>query len=308
MSHLAALPIFVAVVEKQGFAPAAQFLNVSKSAISKRISQLEEHLGARLLYRSTRKVSLTEAGQRYYELAVEALAKAQDAECAVSELHGKPKGKLKINIPMSFGRLHIVPIIPKFLSLYPNIEIDVAMDDRVIDLVDSGFDMGIRGGVLPDSSLIARKIAPCQMVLAASPQYLEKYGVPATPHDLRKHNCLHYAYYRDQNTWELRGPNGLVKIATTGNFRINNSEALMQATLNGCGIARLPTFVSHKHILSGDLVRLLPEYEFPKQTFYAVFPERKFLPSKIRAFIDFIQGEIGRDQPYWDIGIFPGPN
>jgi DNA-binding transcriptional LysR family regulator len=302
------MPVFVAVVENQGFAPAALQLGVSKSSVSKRISQLEDHLGIRLLYRSTRKISLTEAGQRYYERAVEALATAQEAEYAVSELLGNPKGRLKINIPMSFGRLHIVPLISKFLKLYPDIEIDAVMDDRVVDLVDGGFDMGVRGGTLPDSSLIARKIAPCRIILAASPGYLAKHGTPEKPHELLKHNCLHYAYYRDQHVWELHGPGGPIKIAATGNFRVNNGEALLQAALDGCGVARLTTFTASKHIVSGDLVRLLPGYQFPKQTLYAVFAERKFLPSKVRVFIDFLQDEIGRDQPYWDVGLFSGPD
>lgn len=307
MSHLGTLPVFVAVVDKQGFAAAALALGISKSAISKRISQLEEHLGVRLLHRSTRKVSLTEAGQRYYELAVEALTKVEDAENAVSELQGKPKGRLKINIPMSFGRLHIMPLIPKFLGLYPDIELDVVMDDRVVDLVDSGFDLAIRGGNLPDSSLIARKIAPFHMVLAASPAYLQRHGTPANPYDLLDHNCLHYTYYRTQHAWDLLGPEGPSQVVTRGNFQVNNSEALLQAVLEGCGIARLPTFVCSKHLLAGTLVRVLPAHQFRQQTFYAVFPERKFLPSKVRLFIDFLQNEFGNEQPYWDIGTLPDP-
>lgn len=307
MKHLQSMPVFVAVVENQGFAPAALQLGVSKSAVSKRISQLEDYLGVRLLHRSTRKVSLTEAGQRYYERAVEVLERAQDAEGSASELQGHPKGRLKINIPMSFGRLHIVPFISKFLRLYPDIEIDVVMDDRVVDLVDGGFDMGVRGGTLQDSSLIARAIAPLQIVLVASPEYLKKHGTPEKPHDLLKHNCLHYAYYRDQRVWELLGPDGPIKISAPGNLQVNNSEALMQAVLDGCGIARIPTFTASRHILSGELIRVLPGHQFPKQTLYAVFAERKFLPSKVRVFIEFLQDEIGRDQPYWDSGLFSSP-
>ena len=303
MDQIGALPIFVAVVKQQGFAPAARHLGISKSAVSKRISNLENHLGARLLHRSTRKISLTEAGERYYARAVEALGMALEAEDAVSALKGKPKGRLKINMPMSFGRLHIMPLIPRFLSLYPEIEIDALMDDRSVDLVDGGFDIGIRGGSLPDSSMIARKIAPCHNVLAASPEYLKIRGVPEKPHDLLKHNCLHYAYYSDQHVWDFQGPEGALKIGASGNFQVNNVEALMTAVLGGCGIARLTTFIASDHLLSGELVRLLPDFRFPEQNMYAIFAERKYMPSKVRVFIDFILDEIGRDQPYWDKGI-----
>ena len=305
MEQIGALPVFIAVVENHGFAPAARYLGVSKSAVSKRITQLEEHLGARLLHRSTRKLSLTEAGERYFTHAIEALAAAREAEDAVSELQGKPKGRLKINIPMSFGRLHIAPIIAKFLKLYPDIKIEMIMEDRVVDLVDGGYDLAIRGGILPDSSLIARKIAPCHNVLVASPEYLKAHGVPNSPNDLYSHNCLHYAYFSEHHEWTLIGPEGPISITPAGNFQVNNGEALITAILGGCGIGRSTTFIAGNHILSGELVRVLPNFQLPEQTLYAVFSERKYLPSKVRVFIDFILDEIGREQPYWDEGIIP---
>ena len=305
MEQIGALPVFIAVVEHRGFASAARYLGVSKSAVSKRVTQLEEHLGVRLLHRSTRKLSLTEAGERYFAHAVQALVAAQEAEDAVSELQGKPKGRLKINIPMSFGRLHITPIIAKFLKLYPAIKIEMIMEDRVVDLVDGGYDLAIRGGTLPDSSLIARKIAPCHNVLVASPEYLKAHGVPNNPDDLYSHNCLHYAYFGDHHEWTLIGPEGPVNITPAGNFQVNNGESLITAILGGCGIGRSTTFIAGSHILSGELVRVLPNFQLPEQTLYAVFPERKYLPSKVRVFIDFILDQIGREQPYWDKGIIP---
>ena len=305
MDQIGALPVFVAVVENHGFAPAARCLGVSKSAVSKRISQLEEYLGARLLHRSTRKLSLTEAGERYFARAIEALAMVQEAEDAVSDLQSKPKGRLKINTPMSFGRLHIAPKIAKFLKLYPEIEIEMIMEDRVVDLVDGGYDLAIRGGTLPGSSLIARKIAPCHHVLVASSEYLKEHGVPNTPDDLHGHNCLHYTYFSDHHEWTLIGPGGTVEIRPTGNFQVNNGEALMTAILGGCGIGRTTTVIAGGHILSGDLVRVLPNFQLPEQTMYAVFHKRKYLPSKVRVFIDFILNEIGGEQPYWDEGIIP---
>ncbi|GHB43585.1 transcriptional regulator [Pseudovibrio japonicus] len=303
MEHIGALPVFVAVVENKGFAAAGRQLGVSKSAISKRISLLEEYLGARLLNRSTRNISLTEAGEQYYARAVDALAAAQEAEKAVSQLQGKPKGRLKLNAPMTFGRLHIAPLIPKFLKLNPEISIDMIMDDRRVDLIDGGFDLAIRGGRLDDSSLIARKIAPCYNVLAASPKYIEKHGAPTVPEDLHQHNCLHYAYFSDHQEWSLEGPEGVIRVETSGNFQVNNGDALAVAVLGGCGIGRLTTFTAGEYLRSGQLVQILPRYKLPVQTMYAVFPERKYLPSKVRAFIEFISEEIGGDVPYWDEGL-----
>ncbi|MES0871085.1 LysR family transcriptional regulator [Pseudovibrio sp. SCP19] len=304
MDQISALPVFVMVVEHQGFAAAARELGVSKSAVSKRITLLEEHLGARLLNRSTRNVSLTEAGELYYARAVDALEAAKEAENAVAQMQGKPKGRLKINVPMTFGRLHIAPLIPKFLKLNPEISVDMIMDDRTVDLVDGGFDLAIRGGRLKDSSLIARKIAPCLNVLAASPQYLEEHGTPATPQDLQAHNCLHYAYFSDQHEWTLEGPERQIRVETSGNYQVNNGDALTTAVLGGCGIGRLTTFVAGEYIRSGALTQVLPNYTLPTQTMYAVYPNRKYLPTKTRVFIDFISEQIGSDRPYWDEGIF----
>ncbi|MGG9998480.1 LysR family transcriptional regulator [Pseudovibrio ascidiaceicola] len=304
MEHIGALPVFVAVVEQKGFAAAARQLGVSKSAISKRISLLEEHLGARLLHRTTRNISLTEVGELYYARAVDALTAAQEAESAVAQLQGKPKGRLKINVPMTFGRLHIAPLIPKFLKNNPEISIDMIMDDRRVDLVDGGFDLAIRGGRLQDSSLIARKIAPCRNILAASASYLEEFGVPVIPEDLLHHNCLHYAYFSDQQEWTLEGPDGQVKIEASGNFQVNNGDALTTAVLGGCGIGRLTTFAAGDFLRSGELRQVLPEYTLPTQYMYAVYPNRQYLPTKTRSFIDFISTEIGGDKPYWDEELY----
>ncbi|WP_108819448.1 LysR family transcriptional regulator [Pseudovibrio sp. Alg231-02] len=305
MENINAIPVFVTVVEQKGFAAAARQLGVSKSAVSKRISLLEEHLGARLLHRSTRNISLTEAGELYYARAVDALAAAQEAESAVAQLQGKPKGRLKINVPMTFGRLHIAPLIPKFLKNNPEISIDMIMDDRLVDLVDGGFDLAIRGGRLQDSSLIARKIAPCRNVLAASPGYLDEFGMPENPEDLHHHNCLHYAYFSDQQEWTLEGADGPIKIEASGNFQVNNGDALTVAVLGGCGIGRLTTFAAGDYLRSGELRQVLPEYTLPTQNMYAVYPARQYLPTKTRSFIDFISSEIGGDEPYWDEGLYP---
>jgi DNA-binding transcriptional LysR family regulator len=294
------IPVFVAVVENGGFAAAGRALGVSKSAVSKRITQLEARLGAQLLHRSTRKLSLTEAGERYLAHAVRALGAAREAEDAVSELQDDPKGRLKINAPMSFGRLHVAPLISAFLKRYAGIEIDLVMDDRVVDLVEGGFDLSIRAGTLPDSALIARKLAPLHNVMCAAPCYIEEHGMPREPTDLLDHNCLHYAYSSNVHEWIFLGAQGPIKIQPAGNFQVNNSEALLEALIGGTGISRLPTFVAGRHIASGGLVRLLKQYSMPLQTIYAVFPERRHLPIKVRVFIEFLVERFCLDRPYWD--------
>ena len=303
MEGIGVIPVFVAVVENGGFAAAARKLGVSKSAVSKRVTQLEARLGVQLLHRSTRRLSLTEAGERYFAHAAQALAAAQEAEDAVAQLQVAPQGRLRISTPMSFGRLHIAPLIPAFLKHYPGIQIDMIMDDRVADLVEGGFDVAIRAGSLPDSALIVRKLAPCYNVLCAAPNYLEAHGTPGEPEELLDHNCLHYAYSADPQEWNFLGSASPIKIHSSGNYQVNNSEALREALIGGCGIGRLPTFIAGPDIATGRLVRLLPHYRMPAQTFYAVFPERRHLPAKVRAFVDFAVERFGAERPYWDEGI-----
>ncbi|KLN61618.1 LysR family transcriptional regulator [Kiloniella spongiae] len=301
MESMNVIPVFVAVVEEGSFAGAARRIGVTKSAISKRISQLETHLGVQLLHRSTRKLSLSEAGEQYLAHAIQSLAAAQDAEDAVTQLQGAPQGRLRINTPMSFGRLHVAPLIPEFLSAYPGVEIDMVMDDRVVDMVEGGFDLAIRVRTLEDSALIARKLAPCHNLLCAAPRYLEKHGTPQKPENLRDHNCLQYAYASTIHTWQFEQANGeTVSLETKGNYQVNNSEALREAIVAGIGIARLPTFIAGEEISAGRLVPLLVDYKLPSQTIYAVFPERRHLPAKVRVFVDFLVEKLGGDQPYWE--------
>lgn len=301
MDQFSAIPVFVAVVEKGKFSAAAQSLGVSKSAVSKRINQLENHLGVRLLHRTTRKLSLTEAGARYYEHAAKALRAASKAEDAVTELQGEPQGKLKISSPMSFGRLHVAPLIPRFLQRYPKLQIDLVMDDKNIDLVAVGVDVAIRAGDMPNSTLIARKLAPLRQVLCACPSYIERYGMPVTPSELCNHNCILFSYSGDANEWALNKDGQSEVVMVSGSYRVNNSEAILEALLDGIGIGRLPTFVAGPDLKAGNLVRVLDSYHLPNHTFYAVFPEREYMPAKVRAFLDFAVDYFGGEQPYWDI-------
>ncbi len=300
MNEFGAIPVFVAVVENDGFSAASRVLGISKSAVSKRINQLENHLGVRLLHRTTRKLSLTEAGERYFEHAAQALTAAGQAEDAVTELQGEPQGKLKISCPMSFGRLHVARLIPIFTKRYPKILIDLVMDDRNIDLVAEGFDLAIRSGDMPASTLIARKLAPLRQVLCASPDYIDRYGMPVTPSELSERNCILFSYSGDANEWTLEKGGKSEAVLVSGSYRVNNSEAILVALREGIGIGRLPTFVAGPDLREGNLVRILESYHIPDHTFYAVFPERQYLPAKVRAFLDFSINYFGGDQPYWD--------
>ncbi|WHI47004.1 LysR family transcriptional regulator [Microbulbifer sp. EKSA008] len=300
METIAAIPIFVTVAETGGFSPAAKLLGISKSAVSKRVTQLELQLGVKLLHRTTRKLSLTEAGEHFYEHARIAYKSAKDAQDAVLQLQGEPRGRLRINAPMSFGRLHLAPLIPVFMKRYPEISIDMILDDKVVDLVGEGFDIAIRGGDLPDTSLIARKLAPLKSVLCASPSYLKEFGEPTELEQLSAHNCLIFTYSRDVKEWGFIKDNHLHTIEVKGNYQVNNSEALREALLQGVGIGRLPTFVAGPDIEAGKLIPLFEEYQMPAKSIYAVFPERQFMPAKVRAFIDFAIEYFGGDTPYWD--------
>lgn len=302
MQGFSAIPIFVAVVEKGGFSAAARTLEISKAAVSKRINQLEAQLGVRLLHRTTRKLSLTEAGERYFEHAVQALASAKQGEDAVTELQGEPQGKLKISSPMSFGRLHVAPLIPKLLKRYPKLEIDLIMDDRKVDLVAMGVDIAIRSGSgkLPDSTLVARKLTPLRQVLCASPEYIEQHGLPEKPVELTAHNCVLYSYSSDVNEWTLSKDGKSETVTVSGNYRVNNSEGIIEALKEGIGIGRLPTFVAGPDLKAGRLIKLFEPYQIPDQTFYAVFPAREYLPAKVRVFLDFAVEYFGGDEPYWD--------
>lgn len=297
---MASIPVFVAVVEAESFTRAAAKLGLTKSAVSRRVSDLEEELGVQLLHRTTRSLSLTEAGERYLEHARTALSEALAAEDAATELQRVPSGRLRINTPMSFGRLHVAPAIPDFLERYPDIHVDMTMEDRVVDLIEGRYDLAIRVGTLPDSSLVARKLAPSSTVLCASPEYVKKHGEPHTPEELLDHNCLLYAYFSEANEWTFVRDTERTSIRVSGSYQVNNSEALRDAVMQGSGVSRIPTFIVGPDIAKGDLVRLLDDYVMPSQDIYAVWPERRHLPTKVRVFIDYLTERIGGAQPIWD--------
>lgn len=292
MDHFSALPIFVSVVECGSFSAAGQKLGLSKSAISKRITQLEQHLGIQLLQRTTRSLSLTDAGARYFEYIRPAVQLTQEGLDAISELQQTPKGNLRISVPMVFGRLYIAPLIAEFLKRYPDIQLQMQMDDKTTDLIAGGFDLAIRIGELPDSSLIARKIVPCLSVICASPAYLAQHGLPMVPSELTQHNCLFYSYFQDGVEWSFQSPDGMQRIQPKGNYQVNNSDAIHRACLDSLGIANLPRFIVESDLQAGRLQTLLTDYPLPEHGIYAVYPQRKYLPTKVTVLIEFLRDKL----------------
>ena len=300
MDQLAAIRVYVRVAESGSFSEAARRLDLSKSAVSKHVAALEDHLGTRLLYRTTRRVSLTEAGQAYLDRALRILDDLEEADNAVASLTAEPRGRLKVNAPLSFGLLHLSSAIADFCSAFPQIVLNMEFNDRFVDLVDEGFDVAVRIGNLADSSLIARRIAPARMIFCASPGYLEQAGTPTVPADIADHACLRYwSPGGNPDEWTAGGPDGPVAVKISGPLVANNGEVLRDAAIAGLGITRMPTFIVSKAIADGRLVEILADYRPEPLTIQAVYPPNRHLSVKVRRFIDFLVERFG-PEPYWD--------
>ncbi|MBL4907801.1 MAG: LysR family transcriptional regulator [Sneathiella sp.] len=300
MNKFEFLRIFTKVVETHGFSAAARDLGISRSVVSKAVTQLEESLGVQLLNRSTRFVSPTDTGAAYYERVIAVLDDLQVADSLVQELQREPKGAIRLNAPMSFGTLHLGSAIADFLKLYPEIRVEATLSDRFVDPIEEGFDLTIRIGDLLDSSLIAKKLAPAKRVLCAAPSYLKQHTIPQKPSDLKFHNCFHYGYLPSGNTWTLHGPDGRHNILVKGTLCSNNAQILMAGILKGEGIALVPTFIAGAELQSGQLVSILTEYQPPEIAVYALYPPNRHLGSKVRLLIDFLSERFG-SPPYWDL-------
>lgn len=300
MLDLNAVPIFLAVVEQNSFSGAAKTLGLSKSAVSKRVSTLETALGVKLLHRSTRKLHLTEAGQRYVIAAEAAMHSLQEAEASAGALQSKPQGHLRIHAPMSFGRLHVTPLLPKFLTTYPEIQLHMEMSDSWADVIEGGFDIAIRGGALPDTTLIGQKLCDLKSTVCASPEYLKRNETPRVPQDLKGHNCLTSTHHILEREWNFEKAGKTQAVRISGQFSVNNSDALREALVRGLGLGRLPTFIAGKDISEGRLVPILSDYAMPARPLYALYPDKHLLPAKARVFLDFIKEAYHGENPYWD--------
>ncbi len=279
--------IFAAAVDATSFTGAATRLGLSKQFVSKRVMALEAHLGARLLVRTTRRLSVTPVGRAYYERVVQILGDIEDAEHAVTSENARPRGTLRVTAPMSFGTMHLGPLIPEFLLRCEEVSLEIDLNDRVVDLVGEGYDMGIRIGLLSDSSLIARRIAPFEMVTCCSPDYIARKGRPANPGELARHDCLVYGHSKSVD-WLFKIQDHARPVAVTGRIRVNNDELARDAAIAGLGITALPTFIVAEAIDSGRLVKVLEEYEPPAGGVFAVYPQHRQSSAAVRAFVDFL--------------------
>lgn len=303
MDRLRTMEVFCKVVDLGSFVAAAETLNMSRPMASKHVLRLEDELGVRLLNRTTRTVSPTEAGQIYYRKAQTIFAAVEDAVTEVSNLQTAPKGRLRINAPLSFGELHLTQAIASFQDTYPGITVDLDLNDRLVDIVDEGFDLAVRIGELQDSSLVATRLAPCRLVACASPSYLDMRGRPTSPKDLEEHNCLIYAYLAQQAVWRFEQEKDTTTVGVSGDFRSTFGGAVYAAAIAGRGICLEPSFVVGEALRDGRLEAVLTDWSPRLLGIYAVFPQARLLPRKVRLFIDHLKNTFGPD-PTWDRGLF----
>jgi len=302
MDKLTRIKVFVNVVESGSFTAASDRMELSRAAASKYVSQLEKSIGARLLNRTTRHISTTESGRIYFERCKEILHNLQEADEMISGLSGKPQGTLRISAPSVFAPRHLTPLVSEFTKLYPNVNINIMVSDRHVDLVDEGYDVAIRVSNLENSDLIARHITRCRHVLVASPGYLKKAPPLNHPSNLKHHSCILYSYSEGAK-WPLtkNGNDYTTKIKPV--MVSNNPEVLLQATISDMGVTLMPTFVASDAINRGQLQVVLQDYQSLELQIYAIYTSRQYLPAKIKVFIDFIKERIS-DPPYWDKSLF----
>jgi DNA-binding transcriptional LysR family regulator len=299
MGRLEEMQAFLCTAEAQSFTGAAQRLGQSKSMVSQRVADLEARLGVRLLNRTTRRLSLTEAGQAFLEGCSRALHEVEDAEEAASRHGSELRGTLRIAAPLSFALLHLKPALLDFMTAHPELEVNLDMDDRVVDLVQGGYDMAVRIGRLPDSTLIARRLAPSRLVLCASPSYLVERGRPTHPEQLSAHECLIYTGSARGDHWSFEIDGRWVAIPVHGRLQTNNGDMLMAAAIAGWGVALLPSFIVGPALENGDLTCLLHQYPTLDGAIHAVYPASRQVSRRVRLFCDFLTERIGNN-PYWD--------
>ena len=300
MDRLRALEVFVTVVAQDSFARAAEVLDTSPANVTRYVNDLESHLGTRLLNRSSRKLSLTEAGRALYERSKTILDEVAELEASASSSTLVPRGRLRLNAPLSFGIRYLAPLWPKFMEKYPEVELDVALIDRVIDIVEEGYDMTVRVSRGGSASVVARKLATSRHIVCASPAYLLRHGRPASPADLKKHICIGYSYAPHAEEWRFtddRGKTHDVNISI--GMQSNNCDTVRAAALAGQGIILQPTFMIGDDVRKGRLEPLLAGYRLPDAEVLAVFPSRRHLSAKVRVMVDFLV-EAFKGTPPWD--------
>src|SRR5205807_3794996 len=299
MDRLAAIQVFSQVVESGSFAKAAERLGLSTSAASRHIAELEAHLQTRLLNRTTRRVSLTESGRAFYERSIQLLADLEEAEQGAARAAVVPRGTIKLTAPVNFGARHIAPAIAAFLAQHREVRFDVSLSDRVVDLVEEGFDLGIRIGVAGSGNIVARKLGETRLVPCASPGYIRAHGAPQAPEELEKHNCFTYEYVTPRNLWRFRDASGHERaVRVRGSLHSNNGDLLAEAAARGAGIVFEPAFIVGRDVRTGRLVPLLQDFVPLPVPIYAVYPSRKHLSAKVRLFVDFLVERFAEAQDW----------
>lgn len=291
MDLFAAMRIFVRVTDKMSFSAAAEELEISSSSVSKQIAQLEQRVGAKLLQRTTRRLSLTEVGEAYYQQCLAVLREVDESDNLVSQLQGAPRGTLKINCNMTFGQLLLSRAVNEFMAAHGELQVDITLDDRMPDLVRDGFDLAIRIAepVLPNSSLVARQIASVPLYIVASPHYLQQHGRPASAEQLLAHNCLVFVHASNADQWRVQCPNSDQSVKVAGDLRANNSLVARAAVVAGRGIANLAYFVIEEQVERGELERVFADAQPEVLSVYAIYPDRRYLSPKVSVFIEFLQ-------------------
>ena len=296
MDRLDSMVTFIRVVELGSFSAVAKEMNTTQPTISKRIAELESWLGAKLLNRSTRSLHLTETGADYYERCVGIIHDVEEAETNAGNLQSSPKGVLRINTVTAFGRLHIIPLLKEFQQQFPLIQVEIMLNDLVVDLIQEGVDVAIRMGELNDSSLMAKKICHCPWTVVASKEYLDAYGYPQHPRDLKQHQCIIYSGSTKSNHWEFQEDDQALRVAVNGNFRTNNSEGYRAALKTGLGIGCAPKWLIKDLLNSEQTIPILQDYYSFSHSVYAVYPPGRHTPNKVRSFIDFLAQQFQSDE------------
>lgn len=300
MNELTQIKSFVALVESRSISKAAERMDIAVSAVSRRLKELESGLGVQLVQRTTRRMHITEAGEKFYRRCGRLLDDLEEAKREASNTATALSGTLKIATPLSFGVAHLSPAVAAFMHLHPQIKIELDMSDRRIDLVEEGLDLAIRIGTLEDSSLMARKLASVRHVVCASPDFLNRHGIPSTPQDLSALPALCYGNLSQPDTWHYHDKDskpGQVKVPMR--MRANNGDALVEAAIAGLGVLCEPSFIVHGSVERGVLKPLLTDYQWNPMGIFAVYPQTKHMPTRVRAFIDFLVSSFG-DTPYWE--------
>lgn len=308
MAETLELEVFHCVVKHSSYAKAAEELSLSPSGVSRIVSRLEERLGARLVQRTTRKLSLTEAGTAFHARTAQVLLDLAEAEAELREATLRPRGTLRVTASVVFGQLHVAPLLDGLLQQYPELGIDLSLTDRFVDLIDEGVDLAIRVGALPDSQLIARRLCTNHRVVVAGAEYLARRGTPLSPGDLAQHDCLVFTQFSRPREWRLVGPDGLTSVTVNSRVASNNPLVLVESAQRGLGITLAATLAVGPALLSGELVRVLPDYEFEPSSIFALYPSARQLSTKVRATVDFLAQNL-KDPTSWDrsiIGHVPG--